>query len=195
MHLLISNEAWRDKYHMDSQPIATVVAGSPDIHLLQEYVGGMVDAVTCWGHLGGRRVTMWVHDEGLLIGLPPTLVVDHPNGYEQPLVGNVVVTADDAEGETVDMTEDEVERFLAAWTEGRFVHPNLGHFPEYDGRRRAYHKAGLPVLRFVTHLPKGDRGGGYSMNGVMVVDMTKEHEVRPVAPTVARMLDTEEVEV
>jgi len=176
VHLLISNESWRDKYHMDSQPIATVVAGSPDADLLQEYVGGFFDAVTCWGHLGGRRVTMWVHDEGLLIGLPPTLIIDHPNSYEQPLVGNIVVTADDAEGETVDMTEDEVERFLGAWTAGRY-------------------KAGLPVLRFVTHLPKGDRGGGYSMNGVMVVDMTKEHEVRPVAPTVARMLDTEEVEV
>ena len=197
MHIVISRKP-------DERPTATVVAGHPDLDQLQGYVGGYIDAVTCWGRIGERRVTMWVHDEGLLLGLPPTVVVSHGAGEQSILVGNIVVTADDEEGETVDMTEGEVERFLGAWTSGLCADVGASTQYSHEYQDRVYE--GVPVLQFLRFL------GNYEANGVAVVSITDgglptaswEHSVRlfedgerrivPVPPTVAELLGTEEVQ-
>ena len=205
MHIVIARKP-------DERPTATVVAGHPDLEQLQGYVGGYIDAVTCWGRIGERRVTMWVHDEGLLLGLPPTVVVSHGAGEQSILVGNIVVTADDEEGETVDMTEGEVERFLGAWTSGLCADVGASTQYSHEYQDRVYE--GVPVLQFLRFL------GNYEANGVAVVNISDYYEtsgqhgemstaswehseviesegerrIVPVPPTVAELLGTEEVQ-
>lgn len=70
MHILVTNAPGMGYS-------ATVVRGAPTGDMLNEYVGGWFDAVNCWGRVEGRRVDMWVHDEGLLMGLRPTIVVEY----------------------------------------------------------------------------------------------------------------------
>ena len=205
MHIVIARKP-------DERPTATVVTGHPDLDQLQGYVGGYIDAVTCWGRIGERRVTLWVHDEGLLLGLPPTVAVNHGNGEQSLLVGNIVVTTDDAEGETVDMTEAEVERFLGAWTSGLCADVEVSSQwnSEYDD---CVYEA-VPVLQFLRFI------GNYKVNGVAVVNISDYYETSgqhgemstaswehsevietegerrlvPVPPTVAELLGTEEVQ-
>ena len=197
MHIVIARKP-------DERPTATVVAGHPDLEQLQGYVGGYIDAVTCWGRIGERRVTMWVHDEGLLLGLPPTVAVNHGNGEQSLLVVNIVVTTDDEEGETVDMTEAEVERFLGAWTSGLCPDVEVGSQWSHEYDDRVYEA--VPVLQFMRFI------GNYKVNGVAVISIADgdwpraswnhrlklfedgERRMIPVPPTVAELLGTKEVQ-
>jgi len=64
--------------------------------------------------LDAAGITAWANDEGLLIGQAPNLLV-----YGQPIVGPVVFTGHDDEGETVALTDEQAEivgRFLEAAT-------------------------------------------------------------------------------
>ena len=129
MHILVTNAPGMGYS-------ATVVRGAPTGDMLNEYVGGWFDAVNCWGRVEGRRVDMWVHDEGLLMGLRPTIVVEYGQERDgtnaQPLVGNIVVTATDRDGDTVPMLREEVERWLAHYASGSAVDCNLKMFGYED---------------------------------------------------------------
>lgn len=154
MHILVTST-------VETGYSATVVQGAPTFEMLQGYVGGYIDAVNCWGDVDTRRVDMYVHDEGLLLGLRPTLVVEYGNARDgstaQPLVGSIVVTATDHEGETVAMTGGEVERWLAHYVGGGAVDCNLQNF-DYDDR--VWKK--IPMIQFAYRVTGGgDEDDGY----------------------------------
>ncbi len=89
----------------------TVALEGDTLKALQGLVGGYITTVYHEA-LEESGITAWAHDEGLLIGLTPNLVV-----YGQPIVGPVVFTGHNDEGETVGLTaeqEEIVHRFLAA---------------------------------------------------------------------------------
>jgi hypothetical protein len=71
---------------------------------LQQSVGGYIAvAFTIPGPTRGRSITGYVHDEGLLIGLPPTLYY-----RGQWLVGPCIIVGLDRAGETVGLTADDI---------------------------------------------------------------------------------------
>ncbi|PED64011.1 DUF3846 domain-containing protein [Priestia megaterium] len=72
------------------------------LKLLQEHVGGYVDCV----HF--RGLDIWVHDEGLLNGYDPCVIIKNNRslGIEKDdiyLVGNAVFASSNSEGETVSL--------------------------------------------------------------------------------------------
>ena len=101
-----------DAEHAESGNAFEVRPGVPELDDLQQHVGGLIDAFTLFGTVDGRRVTLWLHDEGLLLGLPPSVIVafNTDEGTQRHVfVGPVLITATDAEGETVGLTDEEVE--------------------------------------------------------------------------------------
>lgn len=87
--------------------------GGSSLEPLQKLVGGYITTVY-HESLDEVGITAWANDEGLLIGQAPNLAV-----YGQPVVGPVVFTGHDDEGETVGLTDEQAEtvgRFLKAVT-------------------------------------------------------------------------------
>ena len=81
---------------------------------MQQHVGGYIEAFTLtFDDVTERRITAWLNDEGKLIGLEPTLViVGSDEEVIDVLVGNLLITCTDHEGETVGLTDEEVHLFL-----------------------------------------------------------------------------------
>lgn len=77
--------------------------------VIQGLVGGCFDLVRIPSPDGDERMmALYVHDEGLLIGLPPN--IRHPGDPRHSLlVGPIVVSCSDEEGEEVQMTDAEME--------------------------------------------------------------------------------------
>jgi len=73
--------------------------GVCNYHDLQALVGGMLDAVRLDPHLA-----LYCNDEGLLVGMPPNVRTD--NGTI--LVGTLVLSRCDDDGETVSATDDDL---------------------------------------------------------------------------------------
>lgn len=84
--------------------------GVPELEDLRAAVGGPIDAATFEGYAGRRMITGYVHDLGLVEGLPLLLFEGSPRGVTY-LAGPVVITATDPAGETVALTEEEADRF------------------------------------------------------------------------------------
>lgn len=93
--------------------------GTPTINELQAYVGAgqycNVDCVRLWYDEDTQRdVSMWVHDEGLLLHLPQTIAIRHDEKWTQPYVGNCVFSATDMnDGESVPMNRYEAHKLVA----------------------------------------------------------------------------------
>jgi len=77
--------------------------------VMQGLVGGCFDLVRIPSPDGDERtLALYVNDEGLLIGLPPNIRHPHdPRG--SILVGPIVVSCADEEGEEVPMSEGELD--------------------------------------------------------------------------------------
>lgn len=91
----------------------TVELKGDTLPALQASVGGYVETVY---HevLEDAGITAWANEEGLLVGLSPNLLV-----YGQPIVGPVVFTGHNDEGETIALTDEQAEivgAFLEATT-------------------------------------------------------------------------------
>lgn len=84
------------------QPKAVELEGD-SLSALQGVVGGYVTTVYHEA-LEEAGITAWANDEGLLIGQEPNLLV-----YGQPIVGPVVFTGHNDEGETVALTDGQAE--------------------------------------------------------------------------------------
>lgn len=90
------------------QPSKVEDMGDDTLAWLQAKVEGYITTVYAEA-LDAAGVTCWANDEGLLIGQAPNLLV-----YGQPIVGPVVFTGHDDEGETVGLTEAQ-EKAVAAF--------------------------------------------------------------------------------
>jgi hypothetical protein len=89
--------------------------GVPTAEQLNTIVGGLFDAVAV-AMDGTDEITLWCHDEGLLLQFDPCLDIiraEHPT-WRQVLVGPLVATRTDmTNGETVSLKGDDLETFLA----------------------------------------------------------------------------------
>jgi hypothetical protein len=72
----------------------------------QDLVGGTIDAVQLPLPEGSRTLSLYVHDEGLMSGLQPNVI--NPADPHSLLVGPVVFSACDEDGEEVPLTETEI---------------------------------------------------------------------------------------
>lgn len=75
---------------------------------LQHYCEGLV---TCPGlpHLNERGISLWANDEGLCIGMKPNIQFFEDDWFApMDLVGPILLTGHDGEGETVGLTDEQI---------------------------------------------------------------------------------------
>jgi hypothetical protein len=81
--------------------------------LLSDTVDGMIDCV----RLPSREADMWVNDEGKLLGLPQnpiaTALWADDYGVTDVILGDVILTNVNNEGDTVGLSNEQVEGLLA----------------------------------------------------------------------------------
>jgi hypothetical protein len=85
----------------------TAHAGVPSLEDMQTIVGGWITTALTMpsNHRAGVSVDVFCNDEGLLVGLP----INWARGTDMsPLAGNLVITASDSNGETIDVIDGEV---------------------------------------------------------------------------------------
>lgn len=75
---------------------------------MKEIVGGWLEAFTL-RHDGDRTITIWLNEEGKLIGLKPNLAVVKDGELIDVIVGDILITATNAEGETVGLNDEELD--------------------------------------------------------------------------------------
>lgn len=82
---------------------------------LQHYCEGLVEAPYVPG-LNESGVTLWANEEGVIRRMKLNLVIEHVDFYApMPIVGPVLLTGSNGDGETVGLTEvqiEEAQRFL-----------------------------------------------------------------------------------
>lgn len=72
---------------------------------LQAVVGGYIEAVRV-----DDSITIWVNEEGKLQGLAPNfMLLDSSNRAYDLIAGNVIITGTDEEGNSVSLTDSEIE--------------------------------------------------------------------------------------
>ena len=87
---------------------AGAVAHALTLRELQSTVGGYVDvAFTVESPDGDHFITGYVHDEGLLIGLPPVLF--YGSSF---LAGPCIVVGLSRDGETIPLTQSDIEHIV-----------------------------------------------------------------------------------
>jgi hypothetical protein len=72
---------------------------------LQKFVGGYIDAVRV-----DESITIWIHDEGKILELKPNFYLTDQDGKPYDIVvGDALIAGTDSEGETVSLTDKEIE--------------------------------------------------------------------------------------
>ena len=75
---------------------------------LQKEVGGLLTSVVS-EKLEAKNITLFANDEGLLLGMEQNIT----DQYYQPIVGPILLAAHNDEGETVSLTDAQVEAALS----------------------------------------------------------------------------------
>ena len=91
---------------------------------MQHHVGGLI-TTAYHPKLAEAGIDMFANDEGLLIGMQPHLGFS-THGHATVIVGPVILVACDEEGETIGLTDSQIEEGLATLKEsseqlGRFL--------------------------------------------------------------------------
>lgn len=88
-------------------PFVTTIENT--LEAMQSVVGGYIERIPVSFIITGTPdVDLWVNEEGLLINLPFNRVV-----AGTPVVGPILVTSSDEEGETTGLSDEQVELTLA----------------------------------------------------------------------------------
>lgn len=69
-------------------------------------------------HRRGVMIDFWCNEEGRLNGMKPNVLVNAGQGYVFDIVGPVLITAGDAEGNTIPMTAEELASIKLVEREG-----------------------------------------------------------------------------
>jgi hypothetical protein len=77
--------------------------------MLSDAVGGYIEALTLGVVEGERRVTVWLNEEGKLNNLPPNFALVEGENIYDIVMGDIIITSTDDEGETVGLTDKEIE--------------------------------------------------------------------------------------
>lgn len=75
---------------------------------MQKAVGGHLEAMVLHSH-EGRDVVLWLNEEGKLNGLKPNIGLYANNQLVDIIVGDVLITSSDIEGETTSLNDAELE--------------------------------------------------------------------------------------
>lgn len=89
---------------------------SINLSTLQHYVEG---TVTCpyIPHLNEKGISLWANDDGLCIGMKPNVRFFEDDWFApMDIVGPVLMTGHDEEGETVGLTDEQVKLAIEALT-------------------------------------------------------------------------------
>ncbi|MDA1509610.1 DUF3846 domain-containing protein [Bacillus cereus] len=95
--------------------VVIVETGSPEIKIieawehslenLQQFVGGYIEPIRI-----DESITMWLNEEGKMQGLEPNFVlVNKGVTVADTVVGNVLIAGTDREGNTISLTDKEIE--------------------------------------------------------------------------------------
>lgn len=77
--------------------------------ILSDTVGGYIEHITYDKDFANRRIDMWIDEEGKLKGLNPCVaIVDENNVMMDIIVGNVIFTTCDLEGDSFGLTDEEI---------------------------------------------------------------------------------------
>ncbi|MDQ0976649.1 hypothetical protein QFZ31_006701 [Neobacillus niacini] len=91
-------------------------AGEQEIHLVEKFehslehlqavVGGYIEAIRV-----NDSITIWINEEGKLIeGMKPNFyLIDTNNKPVDIVLGDIIITGTDEEGETISLTDQEIE--------------------------------------------------------------------------------------
>ena len=80
-----------------------------DLNTVSGFVGGHIQGV----FLGGG-ITVYVNEEGLILGLPPNRVFTRFDGNKVNVVGDaILMSSDPATGDDIGLTPEEAEEWLA----------------------------------------------------------------------------------
>lgn len=94
------------KFMVYKDGILKVAKADDSYNFLRDTVEGYIERVPL-DSLG--EIDMWCNEEGKLIGLDPSIVLMHKNRAYDVVVGNVVFTRHDGEGETISLTDKDIE--------------------------------------------------------------------------------------
>jgi hypothetical protein len=78
---------------------------------MQSVVGGYLEAIRLGSVVEGREITIWLNEEGKLEQLEPNFAIVRKKGLEllDVVVGDVLITSCDDEGNTVGLNDEELE--------------------------------------------------------------------------------------
>ena len=74
---------------------------------LKDSVDGYIDHLVL-PVFGKKHIDMWVNDEGKLLNLEPSMVLTHDGKPIDVVVGNIVFTRYDDEGDTLSLEPDDI---------------------------------------------------------------------------------------
>lgn len=80
------------------------LTGESTLKILQEFVGGYIEVVRL-----GNNVDLWLNEEGKLDGLKENLVFERNGNILDVVVGNCLFATNDEEGDTVSLTDEQIE--------------------------------------------------------------------------------------
>ena len=78
------------------------------LNFLQKEVNGNIERISFIKVLEEKGIDVWVNEEGKLLGLSPSITIYHQNELIDVLMGNVVFTRYNDEGETIGLTDDDI---------------------------------------------------------------------------------------
>lgn len=83
-----------------------------NLKYLQSKVGGYIELVSWYNQLSDLNIDMWINEEGKFIqGLLPTfVVVDSKDEIKDIIMGDVVFTSSDNEGNTIGLNDIQAQK-------------------------------------------------------------------------------------
>lgn len=83
-----------------------------NLKYLQSKVGGYIELVSWYNQLSDLNIDMWINEEGKFIqGLLPTfMVVDSKDEIKDIIMGDVVFTSSDNEGNTIGLNDIQAQK-------------------------------------------------------------------------------------
>ncbi len=83
-----------------------------NLKYLQSKVGGYIELVSWYNQLSDLNIDMWINEEGKSIqGLLPTfIVVDSKDEIKDIIMGDVVFTSSDNEGNTIGLNDIQAQK-------------------------------------------------------------------------------------
>lgn len=102
------------KYNTETKKLEEIQVETNTYEMIRKGVGGLICSAPVPEDLAG--IDMWVHDEGKLLQMEPSaMLMDKSGDLLDFYAGNIVFTRTDEAGETIPLTDEDVERIKKAF--------------------------------------------------------------------------------